>query len=54
MVDIFDETSDIALDTDKIPTVKVGTAGLASASQLVDTTSKTEITTDSTADYYLT
>lgn len=45
----FDETDDIALDIEDIPTYRVGTAGIASASQLVDQTAKVEISSDSTA-----
>jgi len=49
LTDIFDETDDIAVDLDEFPTVKVGTAGITSASQLIDTTPKIETMSDSTA-----
>lgn len=39
LADEFDETTDIALEIDEIPTIKVETAGIASAMQLIDTTS---------------
>lgn len=43
MTELFDETDDIALELDDIPTVDSVTAGVASASQLVDGTSDVRV-----------
>lgn len=46
MVDEFDETSDLAMEVEDIPTFKIGTGGIASAKQLVDQTSDIQINLD--------
>ena len=46
MVDEFDETSDLAVEVEEIPTFKIGTAGIASAKQLTDQTSDIRINLD--------
>lgn len=46
MVDEFDETSDLAIEVEDIPTFEIGTGGIASAKQLVDQTSDVQINLD--------
>jgi len=46
MFDVFDETSDLAVEMDDVPTFKIGTAGIASAKQIIDQTSDIRINLD--------
>ena len=48
MPDEFDDTNDMGVDVEAIPIYKIGTAGIASAAQLIDETSDTKIISEST------
>lgn len=49
MNELFDDTDDIALELDEIPTYDSKTSGIASASQLVNDTNDIDLTPDYTA-----